>query len=157
MNVTFTNENTKFNYRIVGVVIHNGKVLFQKPIQDKYWALIGGRCQLNEKSDDSIKREVLEEIDIKEVNVDRLLWVVENFFEFNGKKVHEISLYYQISLGENEKIYETEEFDGIEEGKNIKFKWFDLNELKSAPLKPDFIKDKLTNLSDNIEHFIVVE
>lgn len=157
MNVTFSNEDIKFNYRIVGVVFHDGKVLFQKPIQDKYWALIGGRCQFGEQSIDSIVREVKEEIEVEEVNVDRLLFVVENFFEFGNKKIHEISLYYALTLGANEVIYEKEEFDGIEVGKNIKFKWFALRSLKDAPLKPDFIKDKLTNISDNIEHFIVVE
>ena len=35
------------------------------------------------------------------VEVLRLLWVVENFFEYFGERLHEISFYYLMSLPEN--------------------------------------------------------
>lgn len=157
MDITFNDQNLKFNYRVVGVIIHDGKVLFQKPDKDKYWALVGGKCQLGELSSDALVREIKEEIDTQEVKVERLLWIVENFFALNNQRIHEISLYYLVNLGSSQKLYKLIEFDGIEREKNIKFKWFEINELEVTPIKPDFIKKKLLKLNDNIDHLVVKE
>ena len=43
-----------------------------------------------ENSKDAIVREMQEEIGAR-VNVHRLLWVVENFFEYNARSFHELN------------------------------------------------------------------
>lgn len=44
-----------------------------------------------------------------------------------------------------------DEIPGIEEVKNIIYKWFDIDELKTAPIKPDYLKEKLLNIKDEFE------
>lgn len=149
-------DNNKFNYRVVGVLIDGDKVLMQKRKNDRFWALPGGRGEMMEISKDTIKREYKEELKIT-IDVGRLLWVAENFFNFNNTNIHEISFYYLVSLQRDEFITKLDEFNGIEEGKDIIFKWFDLSSIKDAPIKPKFLNEELLNIDESIKHFIVVE
>jgi len=148
--------NNKFNYRVVGVLIDGNKVLMQKRVNDKFWALPGGRGEMMETSIDTIKREYKEELNIT-IDVKRLLWVAENFFNFNDTNVHEISFYYLVSLQKDEFITKLDQFNGLEEGKDIIFKWFNLSSIKDDPIQPKFLKDELLNIDESIKHFIVVE
>lgn len=148
--------NNKFNYRVVGVLIDGNKVLMQKRVNDKFWALPGGRGEMMETSIDTIKREYKEELNIT-IDVERLLWVAENFFNFNDTNVHEISFYYLVSLQKDEFITKLDQFNGLEEGKDIIFKWFNLSSIKDDPIQPKFLKDELLNIDESIKHFIVVE
>ena len=39
----------------------------------------------------------------------------------------------------------------------LEFSWVDLSKLKDINIYPEFAKEKVLNLSDHIEHFIVME
>lgn len=39
----------------------------------------------------------------------------------------------------------------------LEFSWVGLSELKDINIYPEFSKEKVLNLSDHIEHFIIVE
>lgn len=157
MDVKIKNDNVVFNYRVDGVIIHNDKILFQKRKDDKYWALVGGRCKLNEISTNAIKRELKEELELNEIVNVELLWFAENFFEYKDDKIHEISLYFNVKLSKNESIYLNDEFERKEKNKNLIFKWFNVEEVDNIPIKPDFLKSSLINLSKRKNHYIEKE
>ena len=56
-----------------------------------------------------------------------------------------------MDINDGNEIINKDEFDGIEEGKNIIYKWIDVNDLKNAPIKPDYLKEKLLNIKEEIE------
>jgi ADP-ribose pyrophosphatase YjhB (NUDIX family) len=91
--------STHLNYRVAGVCIHDGHVLLHRDDKDVFWVMPGGRPRLFESSLDALVREMKEEI-TTHVEVLRLLWVVENFFEYIGERMHEISYYCQMLLPE---------------------------------------------------------
>ena len=91
--ITFERDGSRFNYRVAGVALHEGAVLLHRAGHETFWTLPGGRCELLERSSDALRREMIEELGA-EVEVDRLLWVVENFFEYNAMKGHEIGFYF---------------------------------------------------------------
>lgn len=70
------------------------------------------RVQIGENSIDSVKREMMEELGI-EVKVERLLWIIENFFEYEKSDYHEIVMYYLISDRDLSEI-DTSPFHGVE-------------------------------------------
>lgn len=155
--VKFTNEGTTFTLRSAGILIDKGRVLVQKRKDDKFWALPGGRVELGEKSDITPTRELEEEIGVAGISVQRLLYVAESFFEFKGEKHHQIAFYYMLNAPKDFKYSDMDMFDGIEEGKNIVYSWIDLNDIATAPLKPDFLSKELADIQPHIKHIIECE
>ena len=77
-----------------------------------FYRLIGGGIEFGEKGEETIKREFMEELGFEPLNI-CYMKTVENIFEFNGKKGHEIVLVYRAELPENlrkeEKFFVQEE------------------------------------------------
>jgi ADP-ribose pyrophosphatase YjhB (NUDIX family) len=149
--------DVKFSCRSVGVIIANNRILFQKRKGDQFWALPGGAISVLEKGQNVPLRELEEETGIKSGKIDRLLWVAEYFFEYASQKNHQYAFYYKINISKKEKLINVDEFDGIEEGKNIIYKWVAIEDIKSTPIKPDFLIDKLSNIKDNVEFIFASE
>lgn len=141
-------EDYLLNIRAVAVIKKNNKVLFQKRKQDEFWALPGGKIRVGEKGEETICRELKEELDINKFNVLNCNSVSEYFFTFNEIKFHQYIFSYIVDVDQEEWILEKEEFDGVEKNENLIFKWFDLNSINEVPIKPDFLKDQLNNLNN---------
>lgn len=144
-------EDVKFGCRAVGVLKKNNRILFQKKKDDKFFALPGGAIEVLERAKDVVVRELEEEIGVSNVTVQRPLWFVEYFFTMNDVKWHQYILGYLLDIDDNNEIINKDEFDGIEEGKNIIYRWISLDEIKNADIKPDYLKEKLLNLKDEFE------
>ena len=57
---------------------------------------------------------------------------------------------YIVSVNNSEWILnETDEFDGKEKNENLVFKWFDIDSLADAPIKPDFLKEQIDKINEN--------
>ena len=144
-------ENIKFGCRAVGVIKKNNKILFQKRCNDEFWALPGGAIEVLERAKDVVVRELEEEIGLTEITVKRPLWFVEYFFTFEDIKWHQYIIGYLLDIDENNEIINLDEIPGIEEGKNIVYKWISIDDLKDTPIKPDYLKEKLLNINDEFE------
>ena len=146
--------DVKFSARAVAVIQKKGKILFQKRKNDEFWALPGGAIATLERGKDVVTREIYEETGEKNSKVIRPLWFSEYFFSFDGKKQHQYILGYLVDVPNNSKLLEKNEFDGIEKEKNIIYKWIDIKDLNNSPIKPEFLKEKLSLINETFE-FIV--
>ena len=115
----------------LGIVVRNGKVLasegYDKVKGVHFWRAIGGGIEFLEKSNQTLKREFMEEIGAN-VTVGDFLGVDENIFTFDGKQGHELIFLYRVILDENDykEVY-------YEEGDtNHPIKWVDVSDLKSG-------------------------
>jgi len=152
-------DNIKFDMRVVGIIKNGDKILLQHSKNLGSFALPGGGCTLLEDSQQAIIREMSEEIGDK-VNIHKLLFITEDFFKYKDMIIHQIAFYYLLSLEENSYRLKQEEFNGIEEGKNLVFKWAPINEIEkdNFVFKPEFLKDKFRDLENkNIQHYIIKE
>lgn len=137
------------NVRAVAIIVHDNKVLFQKRKQDKFWALPGGKIRVGEKSEDTIKRELKEELELNSFNVERCNSISEYFFTFDNTLIHQYIFSYVVSVDNGEWILkEKSEFEGKEKNENLVFKWFDINSLENAPIKPDFLKAQIDDIKN---------
>lgn len=154
-NISYERNNNMFNFRVAGIVMDAGRVLLHKAGQDDFWNLPGGRVEMNEATEAAIVREMMEELGIY-VEVQRLAFVSEDFFDYEGQKFHEIGFYYVIALPEAHKLYSQIEFKGLEDNGKLTFRWFSLDELEHMEVYPVFLKKELHNLHDakSIQHFI---
>ncbi len=149
--IVVSEEETRFNYRVVGVALHAGRVLVHRAVQDNFWALPGGRVELFEFASQALIREMREELGIA-VQVERLLWVNENFFGDRGIRNHELGLYFLMSIPVDSPILKMESFPGQEGETHLIFQWFPLDVLDRLPLYPTFLRERLRSLPSGIEH-----
>lgn len=133
-------DGYKLNIRAAGVIIHNGKILLHKGETANHYALLGGYVRIGENSQDTVKREMQEELG-KEIEITGYISTIENFFELKGIKYHEIMFIYKAEFcnEEDKKIEYTMKNmeDGIES--DIHYEWIKMDELEEYPLKPQKI------------------
>ena len=143
-----------FNYRIVGVAVRGDEVLLHRAVTDDFWALPGGRAELREPAEATLRREMREELDV-EVRVERLLWVVENFFTFRGADHHELALYFLIDLPPDSlPATARRPFRGDEEGLELVFECHPRAGLDRVRLYPTFLREALRSLPETPVHVV---
>lgn len=144
MDITINVEDYKLNVRAAGMIIHNNKVLTHRNVNHDHYALIGGRVQIGEDSETTIKREIMEELG-KEIEITGYISTIENFFELKGEKYHEIMFVHKAEFvnEEDKKIEST--IKNIEGKEYLQYEWLDLDEIEKYPLMPKAIKEILKN------------
>lgn len=142
MDLTLDVEDYKLNIRAAVVIIHNGKLLTHRNIESNHYALLGGRVEIGEDSETTVKREVKEELG-KEIEITGYISTVENFFEMKGQKYHEIEFVHKAEFvnEEDKKIEYT--LKNIEGEDWIQYEWIEINKIDSYPLMPKVIKKVL--------------
>lgn len=152
--ITFTREDVRFTHRVAGVAIDDGRVLLHQFEGEDFWALPGGRAELLEPSTETLRREMHEELAI-DVDVIRLLWVVENFFEYERLHVHELGLYFlmQVPADWRWRTCQTP-FLGHEGHLRLTFQWFSLDDLDKMRVYPSFLPQRLRDLPSTVDHVV---
>jgi 8-oxo-dGTP pyrophosphatase MutT (NUDIX family) len=155
MMICFDQGNQCFNYRIVGVVAQENAVLLHRGENEAFWTFPGGRAELGETAEQTLKREMQEELGVT-VEVVRLLWFVENFFKYDGKDYHEIALYFLLRLPAACQLFQADPFSGLEAEPKLIFQWFPAQPevLARLPLLPSFLPTALQELPETVQHVV---
>ena len=154
MDVKIKSEICDFKMRVSGLIIKNGRILTVDIKNNNFYCLPGGHVHLEESSLEAIKREIKEEVGV-DVSGGRIIRIIENFFTCeNGKTMHEVCYYYILyAEGVNASDYTyLENDDG--ELKELKFKWFKLEDLNGVDFRPKVLAKKLANRNFDFEHII---
>ncbi len=150
-------EPVRFYCRGAGVVSDRGRVLVERLETLDFWTLPGGQVELGETSEDTLRREMLEEIGVK-VEVERLLWVAESFYRFEGDPCHEITFYYLMHLPPGCDLRDRDEpLLGAEGPLPLVFKWLSLDTLEQTRIEPAFLRKGLLSLPETIEHLVLAQ
>lgn len=119
---------------VLGMVKKDNKILvgkgFDSTKSEEFYRSLGGGIEFLEDSKSALKREFKEEIDI-DITVGEFLGISENIFTYNGKNAHELILFYNVEIKNNDykksyHIIDEEEQDAI---------WVDIDRFKSNELK----------------------
>ena len=142
MDITIDVEDYKLNVRAAGVIIHNNKVLAHRNINSDHYALVGGRVEIGEDSETTLKREIKEELG-KNIEITGYVSTIENFFEMKELKYHEILFVYQAEFvdEEDKKIEYT--LKNIEGKDYLQYEWLELERINQYPVLPKAIQDIL--------------
>ena len=142
MDLSLDLDGYKLNIRAAGVFVHNNKVLTHKNINKDHYALPGGRIEIGENSEETIKREIQEELE-KEIEITGDIATIENVFEMDGKKYHELYFLHKVEFAneEDKKINYT--LHNIEEKEYLQYEWIDLMEIDKFNLVPVCLKEIL--------------
>ena len=142
MDITIDVEEYKLNVRAAGIIIHNNKILTHRNTKSDHYALIGGRVEIGEDSETTLKREIMEEMG-KEIEITGYISTIENFFEMESKKYHEIMFVHKAEF-KNEKDQKIEDTIKNIEGKDyLVYEWIPLEKIDEYPIKPEVVKEIL--------------
>jgi ADP-ribose pyrophosphatase YjhB (NUDIX family) len=152
----FDRGDQRFCARAAAVILNRGRVLLQEDMLGQpFWILPGGRMEHGESGRECIAREMREELE-EDVRVERLLWLVENFFEHRGMRWHEVGLYFLVSLAEDSRFLGEGPHFGVETEIDLKFRleWYDVAQLDGLRLLPSFLREKLRAMPAGIEYVV---
>lgn len=142
MDLTIDVEDYKLNVRATVIIEHNGKILAHKNVRSNHYALIGGRVKIGEDSETTVKREMMEELG-KRIEVTGYVATIENFFEMNGTKYHEILFVHKAEFVDEEDKKIEYSLKNIEGEDWLQYEWLDISKIDEYPLLPASIKSVL--------------
>ena len=117
-------DDVRFNYRVGLIIENNDDVLVEFNPKVNFVVIPGGRVKILESTKQAIRREIMEELkyELKDEEF-YLCGVVENFFEYNLIKNHELFKEKLINF-DSEQSY---------------FKWVKKGDLDNAKLLPEVL------------------
>jgi len=121
-------------------------------IKDWNFSDAGGRVNFGETAEAGVIREFKEELNVN-IAYQRLIWVEESFWRENNKTTHSICFYSLVSLKNDTDLPESFAGTALDNDEVI-FEWVALDDLSKLTVYPQFIKDKIKNITDGVEHFV---
>ena len=145
MDINFKEEGYTFNFRVAALIRNGNKILVEQNKQVDYYGLPGGRCKLGEDSISAIIREMLEETG-EEMEYVRSVGILENFFisRYTHSPYHEILMIHELKF-KNKDTYKKDNIINLEEKKDGKFYWKEIDELNKC--KPEIVFKHLVVLN----------
>ena len=83
-----------------------------------------------------------------------MLWSEEFFWEWNGRKVHNISFYYLIELCHETDIPDLGHFVPHHDNRRVVIGWLPIDQLSNVVIYPELIRQEIGQTDAGIKHFV---
>lgn len=137
----------KFELLVRALIIKNGKILVCQSHGKNYFFLPGGHIEFSETMQDALARELQEELGIK-ISKAQFLGGVENIFEQNGAKKHEVSFVFHVDITSDEVASQED---------HIEFSWLSEEEFLEQTIFPPAMKDAIAKWIADRKPFFIEE
>lgn len=144
-------NDVKLNIRVGAIIKYQNKLLVERNKNVDFSVIPGGRIQTLETSLEALIRELNEELGIDLSNEKfELASLIENYFNFDNKKYHELYFVYKVELKQEYNLD-----DGIKNLDNSDSSYYLLNEeeLEKEKMLPDIIKQ--IDKEKEFKHYII--
>lgn len=151
MDISVKMETGKFNYRVCGLILSNGRILAMHDERSPYYYLPGGRVQLGETAEEAVVREIWEELGIR-ARIARPLWLNQAFFteDVDQMRYHELCLYFLMDVSDTDLLSRGNTFSHAEETHVNRFEWLTYERLMDEYFYPLFLKKRIFALPDEL-------
>ena len=147
MDISFNQENQRFNYRVCAMIISENRILAMHDERSPYFYLPGGRVKMGETAEQAVVREIWEELGVK-LKIARPLWLNQAFFteEVDGIRYHELCIYFLMDSSNTDLSERRNSFIRMEGKHTHVFEWLEFDRLKNEYFYPIFLKNQIFNL-----------
>jgi len=143
-----------FQVRAAAIIRQDGRILLHRAPTDHFWSCPGGRVEAGENAAATVERELNEELGVQ-ASAGDLVFLVENFFDYQGRQYHELGLYFATSLGADAPVLRaTVDHAGREGDQELIFRWFRIDELAGTTVRPSFLPGALAQKGAAFRHVI---
>ncbi|MBQ6498153.1 MAG: NUDIX domain-containing protein [Bacilli bacterium] len=138
-DVSIMIEDVKFNLRAGLMIECEDEILVEVNPEIDFVTLPGGRIKTMESAKEGLQREIYEELKytVKDEEC-TLRGIIENFFEYENKKYHEIYFLYKIKIDKNHILYNDSLVN--QDSTNHYYKWVKKNNLTEENLLPEIVR-----------------
>jgi len=141
--IAFDVGTHRFHFRAAVVITMADHVLLHQVEGQDFWCLPGGRVEPGERAEQTVIREMQEEVSA-DIDVGKMLWSVENFFSHENRPHHEVGLYFAATLKPESPMLDlTRHHRGLEQSKSLNFVWFPRMQVSSLDIRPAFLREFL--------------
>ena len=144
-------EDVKFNLRAGLMITCNDEVLVEVNPEIDFVTLPGGRIHTLENTKEGLFREIKEEMNYELPDDIKLRGIIENFFEYDTKKYHELYFLYKYDINTDNKLY-VDDLKNEDSNKSY-FKWVKKSELDQVNLLPKILRE--WSLTDGFDQEII--
>ena len=132
-------DDVKFNYRVGLIIELDGKVFVEVNPNNSSVTIPGGRVHTLEYTKETVIREAYEEMGIKLNKNDlNLHAIIENFFEMDDIKFHELYFLYKLVLDKEDKRFKDNMKNN--DSKANYFKLVDIEGIDQVNILPKVLK-----------------
>ena len=150
MDISYVSGSDKFNYRVCAVILSDGKLLAMHDERSPYYYLPGGRVKLGETAEQTVLREVREELGITPAIV-RPLWLNQAYFteDVDHLHYHELCVYFLLDISQTDLLSRGDRFTLHEHDHTHVFEWLLFERLAHEYFYPIFLKTAIFDLPDH--------
>ena len=143
-DLRFTIPDRRFTLavRTAAILIHEGRVLLERTIGKNEYYLPGGHVQPLEKTDETLIRELREELH-SEMEITGFAGVGELFFPWEGRTIQQLCFYYRVRFRTEKAapgIPAEGRFDGFDPAEtkhyHLEYVWVPLEQLDRIRIRP---------------------
>ncbi len=138
--IEFQDGKCHFSLRVAGVLRRCGHLLVQRVPEGMI--LPGGRIEMLEQSRSALSREMWEELGVH-VEIGRMLWIVENVFDYQGAHVHQHLMIYEMSTADE---------IAVQRMRAEKMTWWPMEQIRRSTLFPEFLRTAVVEIPNAVEH-----
>ena len=156
-DLRFTIPDRRFTLavRTAAILIHEGRVLLERTIGKNEYYLPGGHVQPLEKTDETLIRELREELH-SEMEITGFAGVGELFFPWDGRTIQQLCFYYRVRFRTEKAapgIPAEGRFDGFDPAEtrhyHLEYVWVPLEQLDRIRIRPGNILPLLLDRDEN--------
>lgn len=135
------------------LIEHDNKLLVNKgfdSIKNQiFYRLVGGKIEFGEEMEDTVRREIQEELESDIINLE-FITTNEELFVYEGKKGHEINFLFRVTLA-REDIYERDIIPNPD-SEDFPAVWINISDIvhQNVILYPSFDYKKIFSKRKNI-------